>query len=479
MSLARFTPPIPPVPQNSPDIKDPSVQRFFEAVRGSLILLTGQQGIVPKTAVLTEDLVSLGFAERLNTRSGYSISPIIPTGDTTEDLSPPPTPTNLTLSAAISLIMVEFGGFSLTDDNVDRTEVYRSTVNDIDTAVNIGSVFGYMFSDATVTTGTTYYYWVRNISSAGIPSPFNSLIGTGISLSDTPQAVVDSLVSQISLQQTTGGSEVLKVNADLFAIETIDNNGDIDYPFIIDNVDGQPKIVLNGAAYIPDISISSAKIQNAAVENTHIDDAQVQTVHIDDAQIVAAHIQDLSVNTLKIGPNAVFASVCAIIENIVSSSMDWIEIASTYIDPNGSGIFFVIGVLHNPSPAYQGVTYRLVKPDNTVIYFCPFVGGARVTYVNSLSSAHPVYNNVNNAAWPYPTSYDGTGNYYNGVSGIHNLFLPLAPQNSATGVYRLEIVRLAAGLSANAYSAVASKPEYAAYPMSIKQVSMSVFGAKR
>lgn len=91
------------------------------------------------------------------------------------DLTVPPTPANFTALGAFEVVAL-----SWTQSNQrghSHTEVYRSTENDFDTRVLIGTSDSTVYGDA-VETGSTYYYWIRFVSNADVPGPFNSIDGT-------------------------------------------------------------------------------------------------------------------------------------------------------------------------------------------------------------------------------------------------------------------------------------------------------------
>lgn len=295
----------------------PELRQFLESARNALLLLTGQSGNLRKTAVLYEDLRDLGIITLRSARGGtsYTALPGESTSSEEEDLSPPPTPTSLMLTATINQIIVEFGGFTIPTDNVASTEIYRGTVNDLDYAVLIGTADSYMFVDHTVVDDTTYYYWVRNVSPAGVYSPYNSLIGTSISLDATPDAVVDLLVQQINQQQEDPYStSILTVESSIFAIENSSETG-VEYPFIIETVDGITKIALNGTSFIPDASIGTAAIDNLAVDTARIVDlaitegkiraGTIQSAKIGTAAVTTAKIKDLEVRTINLAGQSV------------------------------------------------------------------------------------------------------------------------------------------------------------------------------
>ena len=218
MPLYKKSAPIPVVPS----VNDPALRMFLEAVSRALIYLTGQKGVLAKSAGLYEDLESLGYVTLSGTYGSSRVvadGTLTSTSSTEEDLSVPPTPTNLTAQVGMNSVTLSFDGFTLPTDNVASVEVYRSTTDDAYTAVFVGSVYGYSFLDSTITTNDTYYYWAKSVSPAGVASEFNAIAGVSVTITDSPLTMTENIVQRITEQQTSGyGVETLKINRSLFAI---------------------------------------------------------------------------------------------------------------------------------------------------------------------------------------------------------------------------------------------------------------------
>lgn len=95
-------------------------------------------------------------------------------------LAIPPAPTLLTAQGAFKNVVLDWslGAFA----NFAYTEVYRSGTNAIGTSVLIGTSSSNLYTDANVTVGSTYYYWVRAIAIGGQPGPYNAVGGTSAAL---------------------------------------------------------------------------------------------------------------------------------------------------------------------------------------------------------------------------------------------------------------------------------------------------------
>jgi hypothetical protein len=80
----------------------------------------------------------------------------------------PPTPTNLSASGSYKNVILTWDLIDYA--NHGYTEIWRSTANNLGTAVMVGTAPGEVYADsAGVSLGVTYYYWVRAVSNDPIP----------------------------------------------------------------------------------------------------------------------------------------------------------------------------------------------------------------------------------------------------------------------------------------------------------------------
>jgi len=164
---------VPAIP-NPSTIKDPILRAVVVALKEATEVGLGRRGDPLDRAATIRDLRDAGVVDVRGTGANYTLKF---SGDTTDDLdySKPPTPFNLTATGGFTSILVqwEFPRYL----NYSHTEVWRSTENDRSTAAPIGISSFNLYSDP-VETVTTYYYWVRLVSRAGIAGDFNALEGT-------------------------------------------------------------------------------------------------------------------------------------------------------------------------------------------------------------------------------------------------------------------------------------------------------------
>jgi hypothetical protein len=90
----------------------------------------------------------------------------------------PPAPVALTVLANQSNLVLVFDAWN--SDYYGQTLIYRSSKNDLSTAVNVGSTTGNTYVDNLPPVGGAYYYWVRTESKSKNLSDFNAVSGTTV-----------------------------------------------------------------------------------------------------------------------------------------------------------------------------------------------------------------------------------------------------------------------------------------------------------
>ncbi|MGH8429006.1 MAG: phage tail tip fiber protein, partial [Solimonas sp.] len=156
--------------------------------------------------------------------------------------------------------------------NHSYTEVWRATENTLGLAVMVGMAPGNVYSDS-VGSGGAFYYWVRAVSLAGRPGPFNAVGGVLGQTGQDPAYLMELL---------TGGT---------------------DTPFFI-----QPEeIIINGytvpaGTYIRDAYIMAGTITRAMIGLAAIDDARISNLSAAKitAGLIAADRLDANVITGKV-----------------------------------------------------------------------------------------------------------------------------------------------------------------------------------
>lgn len=154
--------------------------------------------------ISVNDLLDMGIIERIGTGFGY-LEPgvdIVYTGPA--NAAVPPAPKNISSTENVTYIQLFWDAASSEYLNHGHTEVYRSTINDVITGVNIGNVYNsFMTTDYLVLKDTTYYYWFRFVSDTGVRGPWHDTDGFAANLENNPEKLLDVLDGNIGRDQLT------------------------------------------------------------------------------------------------------------------------------------------------------------------------------------------------------------------------------------------------------------------------------------
>ena len=165
--MARSVPTGIPIPR----VENTELQRFAELVANRLNQLdeetrrvagTGGGGVVPG-----------GTGGGIPSVPGGGGIPSIfgaPTLDT------PPKPIGLEALGGIGIVMLSWANPFRQYANHGLTTVYRNTVDQFDTAANVGTSSWAIFTDETVEDETEYFYWVRFTSTSNVEGPVSDSV---------------------------------------------------------------------------------------------------------------------------------------------------------------------------------------------------------------------------------------------------------------------------------------------------------------
>jgi len=215
----------------------------------------------------------------------------------------PPAPFNLSAAGAMTAIILTWEGGQY-GSCFAYTEVWRSTVNDIGQAVLIGTASGAMFADSVGSDGQ-YYYWVRNINTAGDEGSFNSTTGTLGSTSPDLSYLMAMLSDEYGV---TSAAPFFQLDqTQIINGVAIPAGTYIDTAFIYDAAITNAKIgnLAVDSAKIADAAVVTAKINDAAITTAKIGTGQITTALIKDAAITNAKIYDAAITTAKIADAAI------------------------------------------------------------------------------------------------------------------------------------------------------------------------------
>lgn len=240
------TPSIPIVPPNA----DPALYRFLQSLRETLLVREGQKGNILDSSVTFRDLVDAGIA----LSSAYSPNPNTSApveAATITDSIPPPDPTNVTISAAVSSIILTWD-LPTDRSNFSFLKIWRSTTNLFSNAQIIGTGSGIMYVDYDIIEGQSYYYWIQAVSKSNIDG---TVVGAGTAI---PATDPTGALTQLKAYGVQGLPYYHLATA-----TTI--NG----------------VSLSAGTYIWNATIGTATIDTAMIKNAAITSAKISTLTAD------------------------------------------------------------------------------------------------------------------------------------------------------------------------------------------------------
>lgn len=154
----------------------PINQKTDQNVKLAIDTLSGRMNINGR-AILFQDLIDMGVVQF---KEGISLANITGGVDPGDVLEPSELPANPTTPQSLSTAG-SWGAIFLTwayaaYQGEYGTEIWRSQINDRNTAVLIAVATGRAYTD-NVGAKETYYYWVRNRNTAGVVGGYNQLSG--------------------------------------------------------------------------------------------------------------------------------------------------------------------------------------------------------------------------------------------------------------------------------------------------------------
>ena len=225
---------LPGIPALPKDLS-PDMAAYLNAITQVLQVRLGRIGDPLDRAITLRELIDSGLAETLkaspfdpNNISGGNIGFVSPTDVT--DLSIPPAPTGLSATPGFKSVILAWSNGNTQFGNFAFSEVFRHTADVIGSAVRVAVVTGNRVTDQ-VDTNSTYYYWVRHVSTSNIVGPFNLTSGTvATTLNiDTPDiedaAIVNAKIADATIENakianldaskiTTGQLSANRINVD-------------------------------------------------------------------------------------------------------------------------------------------------------------------------------------------------------------------------------------------------------------------------
>lgn len=189
---------------NLPPSVDPQLRQFLSAIKENLEVRLRQRGNALDASPTFRDLLDTGILkirEGVTTIGGRQYTAEQLLGLVTGSLpdwitsdSAPPAPTGLVVASDATNTILTWNASEF--DQYSETEVWRSTTNNLSTAVKIGSTSGVTFTDGLPDVGVAYYYWIRDVAFNLLPSPFNDVNGSSTNLGPGPVTVSSRFVGQ-------------------------------------------------------------------------------------------------------------------------------------------------------------------------------------------------------------------------------------------------------------------------------------------
>lgn len=213
---------IPSLPPNTSQ----ELRQFLSSVKEALEVRLNQRGAALDASPTFRDLLDTGILkikDNVTVIGGVKytaeqllnvVQANIPTWVTSD--TAPPAPTGFDVSTDT------ISGTTLTwtlsaFDQYSHTEIWRSTENNLDTKVLIGSTSGSTFTTDLPPPGSVYYYWIRDVAYNLLAGPFNSVNGTATSLG--PSAITPTVSFVGPDADVTWPSPTSNITVALYRIE--------------------------------------------------------------------------------------------------------------------------------------------------------------------------------------------------------------------------------------------------------------------
>lgn len=193
---------VPGIPKPPTDVPA-SLQRYLSNLGEALEIRLGRKGDVRDRAITLRELIDSGMAVDL---INNPYDPNNPGGDFSNnpeenggDVELPTAPTGFNLTAGFSNVGLFWDYPETQYRGHSYTEIFRNTVNNLNTALLVGISPGSAYTDfhGTVTSTTTFYYWVRHVNVNDERGPFHANSGEAATLSPNTDFILDLLDDSI------------------------------------------------------------------------------------------------------------------------------------------------------------------------------------------------------------------------------------------------------------------------------------------
>ncbi len=169
-----------PALKNIPAQVDRETGLALESMKEALEVRLGRRGDPKDRAVTLRELIDSGLAtdlaqEPYNPNTGAT--GFAPLREKPGDVVVPPSPTVLTASGLFTDVHLSWNQSTNTAPygNHAFTEIWRSQSEDLSSAVLVGTTSAFIYTDKGLEYDSTYYYWVRFVSTSNTPGPWSNM----------------------------------------------------------------------------------------------------------------------------------------------------------------------------------------------------------------------------------------------------------------------------------------------------------------
>ena len=170
-----------PAIKNIPANTDPETKLALESIKEALEVRLGRRGDPKDRAVTLRELIDSGLATDL-AKAPYNPNIAGATGfgpatDEVGDVEVPPSPTSLTATGLFTDALLSWNQSTNAPPygNHGFTEIWRSQSEDLSSAVLVGTTNAFIYTDKGLEYDSTYYYWVRFVSTTNTPGPWSNM----------------------------------------------------------------------------------------------------------------------------------------------------------------------------------------------------------------------------------------------------------------------------------------------------------------
>ena len=297
-----------------PHSADPSVKALKEALEVRL----GRRGDPMDKAVTVRDLYDGGVinvpGRPTSGGGGGGIAPVPtpPLGNS----AVPPAPTNLVANGA-------FVGILLSWDRPVRRDltahIYRSSEDDLATAIFVGLSVGNIYSDL-VGHGKTYYYWIRYVSTLEVTGTYNAIAGTEGVTSVSVSEIMDDLSDSLGAGQLDDFFYIVEAPGLIVGADGTEYENKSEADWLAPPHNGLGAWFAPGT-YIRSAMIADASIDIAKIGNLTVDMAQV-TGTLDAARVTAITLDAQAITTGTLSAERIDVSVLNVADQFLSGTLN-------------------------------------------------------------------------------------------------------------------------------------------------------------